>query len=299
VGQLGASLSAASPSSSAAASPSPDLGFISPVVARLAAERGVDLSQVAGTGVGGRITKKDVLAAAEVRPAPVSPSEATEATALPLTNVRRAIAEHMVRSVQTAPHVTTVMEADLGQVVAHRETWPAGVGGRPTYTAYFVVASAAALKAHPEVNSAWGDGQIWLKREINIGVAVATDEGLLVPVIKGADRKSLAEIAAEVSDLATRARDKRLRPDEVTGGTFTLTNHGVTGSLFATPIIHQPQCAILGIGTIEERVRVVEDAVAIRPMAYFSLTFDHRIIDGAIADRFLARVKETVEGWEA
>jgi 2-oxoglutarate dehydrogenase E2 component (dihydrolipoamide succinyltransferase) len=192
------------------------------------------------------------------------------------------------------------MEADLGRVAAHREAHQpqfARDGVRLTFTAYFVLAAVAALKAHPQVNSAWGGDKIVLKKEVNVGVAAAIDDGLIVPVIKNADQKSLLKIAAEVNDLAGRARAGQLQPDEVAGGTFTLTNHGVSGSLVATPIIHQPQCAILGVGAIEKRVKVVGDAIAIRPLAYLSLTFDHRIIDGAIADRFLATVKETLEKW--
>jgi pyruvate/2-oxoglutarate dehydrogenase complex dihydrolipoamide acyltransferase (E2) component len=303
-----------------------ELGLISPVVARLAAEHGIDLTQVPGTGAGGRITKKDVQqfieagrvpaweqpgdgelfrpteevlghSAADTRPAPAAPGD----RAVALTGMRRAIAEHMLRSKQTAPQVTTVMEADLSRVIAHRaEHKPqfAAAGVQLTYTAYFVLAAAAALKAHPQVNSAWAEDKILIKQALNIGVAAALDDGLIVPVIRDAGQKPLRQIAAEVNDLAARARRKELRPDEVTGGTFTITNHGVFGSLLATPIIHQPQCAILGVGAIEKRVKVIADAIAIRPLAYLSLTFDHRIIDGAQADRFLAEVKRALEEWE-
>jgi 2-oxoglutarate dehydrogenase E2 component (dihydrolipoamide succinyltransferase) len=214
--------------------------------------------------------------------------------------MRKSVAEHMVRSKQVAPHVTSVMEVDLSRVVAHREAHKARFardGVNLTFTAYFVVASVAALKAYPVVNSSWGEDKIIIKKEVNVGFAAALDDGLIVPVIKNADQKSLLKLAAEVNDLAGRARGKQLKPDEVAGGTFTLTNHGVTGSLFATPIINQPQCAILGVGAIEKRVKVIDDAIAIRPLAYLSLTIDHRILDGAIADRFLMKVKETLEGW--
>jgi 2-oxoglutarate dehydrogenase E2 component (dihydrolipoamide succinyltransferase) len=315
--------------------PSADLGFISPVVAKIAAEHGVDLAQVPGTGASGRITKKDVLAFVEGRqaaPRPAGrpsaevpaweqpglgelfrPSEevfgpaaspgaapAPSGEAIPLTGLRKSIAEHMVRSKQTSPHVTTVMEADLSRVAAHREANKAQFardGVNLTFTAYFVAASVAALKAYPAVNSTWGGDKILLKKEVNIGLAAAIEDGLIVPVIKQADQKSLLKLAAEVNDLAARARAKQLKPDEVAGGTFTITNHGVSGSLFATPIINQPQCAILGVGAIEKRVKVIDDAIAIRPMAYLSLTFDHRILDGAAADRFLMKVKETLEKW--
>jgi len=215
---------------------------------------------------------------------------------------RRAIAEHMVRSVHTSPHVSTVFEVDCSRIVAHRAANKADYaqkGVKLTFTPYFVLAAVAALKAVPVVNSTFTDAGIQLKREINVGVAVAIDEGLIVPVIGNADEKSLLGVAREVSDLAHRARAKQLRPDEVQGGTFTITNHGVSGSLVALPIINQPQAAILGVGMIQKRVVVVEgDAIAVRPMAYMSLTFDHRIMDGAVADRFMAVIKRTLEAWQ-
>lgn len=296
-----------------------DLGFISPVVAKLASEHKVDLSQLQGTGLGGRITKKDVLAFVESgKPTltPILPREAshtppppphTPAPALApgatisLNPMRKSIAEHMVRSKHTSPHVTTVFEADMSKAVAHREANKAIFardGVNLTFTAYFVAASVAALKAFPLVNSSFAEDKILLRKEVNIGVAVSLgEEGLIVPVIKQADDKSLLAIARELNDLANRARSKQLKPDEVQGGTFTITNHGISGSLFATPIINQPQCGILGVGAIQKRVVVINDAIAIRPMVYISLTFDHRIIDGAIADYFVAKVKDTLEGW--
>jgi 2-oxoglutarate dehydrogenase E2 component (dihydrolipoamide succinyltransferase) len=294
-----------------------DLGFISPVVARMAAEHGIDLSQVSGTGQGGRITKKDVQAylerskvgvGADLRvspptPAPISPaaSLAAPGEVLPLTQTRRLIAEHMVMSKHTSPHVTTVMEADMSRVAAHREANKASFardGANLTFTAYFVAASVAALKAYPMVNSSWSDQGLVLHRQVHIGVAASLgEEGLIVPVIKNADSFSLLGLARAVNDLAERARAKKLQPDEVKGGTFTITNHGVSGSLFATPIINQPQCAILGVGVIQKRVVVINDAIAIRPMVYISLTFDHRILDGAMGDTFLNKVVETLQGW--
>ena len=304
-----------------------ELGFISPVVAKIASEEGIDLYQVTGTGRGGRITKKDVLSYLEQRtavpvqapavekpkpekpavPAPqitpaispaVSPGEV-----VPLTPVRRSIAEHMVYSKRTSPHVTTVMEADLGRVVAHRKENKERFerdGVNLTFTAYFVAASVAALKAFPIVNSSWSDDGILIHPEINIGVATSLGEaGLIVPVIKNADTLSLLGLARQVNDLANRARSRQLNTDEVKGGTFTITNHGTSGSLFATPIINQPQCAILGVGAIQKRVVVLDgsDAIAVRPMVYLSLTFDHRILDGAIADYFLAKVVESLQDW--
>lgn len=311
--------------------PRRDLGFISPIVARLADEHKVDLQRVAGTGQGGRITKKDVLDYVEqmktgVAPAPAAPPPAppvalpptapapppishlppptSDLDFIPVVGIRKQIAEHMVRSEHTAPHVTTVWEVDMSKALAHRVANKAQFardGVDLTLTAYFVVASVAALKAVPVVNSQWAEDKILLKREVNVGVAVALDEGLIVPVIKNADEKSLLRIAREVNDLAQRARSKNLKPDDVAGGTFTISNHGVSGSLFATPIISQPQTGILGVGVMQKRVVVVSasgnDSIAIRPMVYVSLTFDHRVLDGAVADRFLAKLKETLENW--
>ena len=298
----------------------PELGFISPVVARMASEYDIDLSRIEGTGLEGRITKLDVQAflelggtASQAVPAPMSPKPAPEKLVpdessqdglIPMTKIRRTIADHMTASKRTSPHVTTVMEADMSRVVAHRGAHKpvyARDGVNLTYTAYFIAAIAAALKFHPEVNSSWTDEGIRLHKEINIGMATALEggEGLIVPVIKGADGLSLLGLARRINDLAHRARSKGLQPDEVRGGTFTLTNHGISGSLFATPIINQPQCGILGVGALEKRVVVIDDAIAIRPMVYISLTFDHRILDGAGADHFLARVKANLETWSA
>jgi 2-oxoglutarate dehydrogenase E2 component (dihydrolipoamide succinyltransferase) len=321
----------------------PYTGRISPVVGRIAAEHGVDLGRVKGTGRDGRITKEDILAYVEATPvarpptaetaaettddrrpmtaepvaAPVAtpmyaetvgaglkpaPTAAVEGAyeLLPLTSIRRTIAEHMVRSKHTSPHVTTVFEFDFAAVAAHRRAHKdsfARDGAHLTYTAYIVAATVAALKAHPMVNSSWSDEGILLKREIHIGMATAIDDGLIVPVIKNADGLNLLGLARAINDLADRARAKQLKPDEVKGGTFSITNHGTTGSLFATPIINQPQCGILGVGAIEKRVKVIDDAIAIRPLAYVSFTFDHRILDGASADRFVSTIKEQIEGW--
>jgi 2-oxoglutarate dehydrogenase E2 component (dihydrolipoamide succinyltransferase) len=286
----------------------------------MASEHDIDLSRIEGTGLEGRITKLDVQAflelggtASQAVPAPMSPKPAPEKLVpdessqdglIPMTKIRRTIADHMTASKRTSPHVTTVMEADMSRVVAHRGAHKpvyARDGVNLTYTAYFIAAIAAALKFHPEVNSSWTDEGIRLHKEINIGMATALEggEGLIVPVIKGADGLSLLGLARRINDLAHRARSKGLQPDEVRGGTFTLTNHGISGSLFATPIINQPQCGILGVGALEKRVVVIDDAIAIRPMVYISLTFDHRILDGAGADHFLARVKANLETWSA
>jgi 2-oxoglutarate dehydrogenase E2 component (dihydrolipoamide succinyltransferase) len=218
-----------------------------------------------------------------------------------MTPVRRLIAEHMVMSKHTSPHVTTVMEADMSRVAAHREANKAAFardGANLTFTAYLIAAAVSALKAYPIVNSSWSEAGVVLHRTINIGMATSLgEEGLIVPVIKNADGLSLLGLARAINDLSNRARLKKLQPDEVKGGTFTLTNHGTSGSLFATPIINQPQCAILGAGVIQKRVVVINDAIAIRPMIYVSLTFDHRILDGASADTFLGKVVETLQDW--
>lgn len=305
-----------------------ELGFISPVVARMASENGIDLYQITGTGQGGRITKKDLerylqeQKAPTTRPAPTKPP-APEILAAPpsqpmppsiektgqlvgLTPLRKQIAEHMVRSRHTSAHVTTIMEADLGRVVAHRQANKdrfAQDGVNLTFTAYFVAASVAALKAYPLVNSSFSEEGIYIHPMINIGVATSLGEaGLIVPVIKNADSLSLLGIARTVNDLSSRARNRHLVPDEVQGGTFTITNHGISKSLFATPIINQPQCAILGVGAIQKRPVVVSDkelgdVIVVRTMVYLGLTFDHRILDGAQADNFLARLVETLENW--
>ena len=207
----------------------------------------------------------------------------------------------MAMSQKTSPHVLTVMEADLSKVVTHRaankETF-AREGVNLTFTAYFIAAIAAGLKAYPMTNSSWTEEGVLLHKAINVGMATSlNEEGLIVPVIKNADNLSLLATARVVNDLAYRARARKLQPEEVRGGTFTLTNHGISGSLFAFPIINQPQCGILGVGAIQKRVLVVDDAIAIRPMVYLSFAFDHRILDGASADRFLMKVKETLDNW--
>ncbi|NOT05258.1 MAG: 2-oxo acid dehydrogenase subunit E2 [Anaerolineales bacterium] len=290
-----------------------DLGFISPVVAKIAAEHGVNLSQIQGTGLSGRITKNDVLAFVESgmktidrRPQTIvnrqSSIVATEGDQLiKHTSMRKSIAEHMVMSKHTSPHVLTVMEADMSRVAKHRAANKAAFerdGVNLTFTAYFMSAIVAGLKAYPMVNSSWSDEGVLIHKNINIGMATSLgEEGLIVPVIKGADNLSLLAMARSVNDLANRARNKKLQPDEVKGGTFTLTNHGISGSLFAFPVINQPQCGILGIGAMQKRAVVIDDAIAIRPMVYMSFVFDHRILDGASADWFLAKIKETLENW--
>jgi 2-oxoisovalerate dehydrogenase E2 component (dihydrolipoyl transacylase) len=290
-----------------------DVGFISPVVAKIAAEHGVNLQDVTGTGLNGRITKSDVLAFVERGKQkvaePVSPVTRPPSPVTPImgdqlikhTVIRKQIAEHMVMSKHTSPHVLTVMEADMSRVVKHRSANKeifTRDGVNLTFTAYFMMAIVAGLKAYPTVNSSWTDEGILVHKAVNIGMATSLgEEGLIVPVIKEADNLSLLAMARMVNDLANRARTKKLQPDEVKGGTFTLTNHGTSGSLFAFPVINQPQSSILGVGAMQKRVVVIDDAIAIRPMVYLSFVFDHRILDGASADAFLVKVKETLENW--
>jgi 2-oxoglutarate dehydrogenase E2 component (dihydrolipoamide succinyltransferase) len=298
-----------------------ELGFISPIVAKIAAEHGVNLSRVQGTGLNGRVTKNDVLNYVEQKTIDpgqqtvahrphlhrtqeqVSPmvSPATGDQLIKHTVIRKQIAEHMVMSKHTSPHVLTVMEADMSRVAKHRsankETFVRD-GVNLTFTAYFMMAIDAGLKAYPNVNSSWIDEGVLVHKAVNIGMATSLgEEGLIVPVIKDADNLSLLAMARIVNDLAHRARSKKLQPEDVKGGTFTLTNHGISGSLFAFPVINQPQCGILGVGAMQKRVVVIDDAIAIRPMVYLSFAFDHRILDGASADWFLMKVKETLENW--
>jgi len=259
--------------------PSTDLGFISPVVAKIAAEHGVNLSQVTGTGLNGRITKNDVLSFVEnrksdvgsqkskvesqnLRPSTFDLQPATGGQLIKHTLIRKSIAEHMVMSKHTSPHVLTVMEADLSRVSKHRAANKSVFerdGVKLTFTAYFMSAIVAGLKAYPTVNSSWTDEGVLIHKAINLGMATSLgEEGLIVPVIKGADNLSLLAMARTINDLANRARIKKLQPDEVKGGTFTLTNHGISGSLFAFPVINQPQCGILGVGAMQKRVIVIE-----------------------------------------
>jgi len=321
-----------------------DVGFISPVVARLAAEHNVDLSKVEGKGVRGRIRKKDVLAYIKQREsqqpevpewekpgsgdlfkpaqteeyAPIAVPAAQPASAslagdqiAPLSRMRKLIAEHMVMSKRTSPHVSTFFLADMSKVVKHRYANKARFaqdGVNLTFTPYFVAAVARALKKHPLANSSWSDQGIVLHRAINVGMATAIDDGLIVPVVKNADSYNLLGLARIVNDLAERARANKLTPDEIRGATFTITNHGTGGSLFASPIINQPNVGILGIGAIHKEAVVVsqghpllpdpEDYIAIRPVTYLSFAIDHRVLDGATADAFVAEVKAILETWQ-
>jgi len=297
----------------------------SPVVRRIAAEHDVDLRQISGSGISGRVTKQDILehiahreapAEAPRRAAPAAPAappmpatpavpaylpgEAVEL--VPMSPIRRKTAEHMVLSKRISAHVSTVFEVDMSRVDElrrkHRASYEERNGVRLTYLPFIVKATVDALKEFPILNSSVDGDNIVYRKEINLGIAVALDWGLIVPVIRGADEKNILGLTRAIGDLADRARSKKLKVDEVQGGTFTITNPGVFGSLFGTPIINQPQVAILGVGTIEKRPVVREDAIAIRTMAYFALTFDHRIVDGSDADRFMARIKQGLQEFD-
>ncbi len=298
-------------------------GRLSPLVKKMAEENKIDLNQVHGSGEEGRITKEDVLiylesrkvapsTAAEkpvqtaVEPAPIEKQVSLPGELLQLSSSRKQIAERMVNSQHTSPHVLTVMEADLSKVLAHRAANKAAFAAQDvnlTLTAYFCSAIVSSLKSFPMVNASWTDEGIQLHRDINLGIATALGEqGLIVPVIKDAGLLSLQGLAQKINDLSSRARTKKLLPEEVKGGTFTLTNHGSGGSIFASPIIFQPQAAILGTGMMQKRAVVItdlsgNDSIAIRPMIYLSLVFDHRILDGEGADRFLKAIKENLENW--
>lgn len=274
-------------------------GHHSPAVRQLAREQGVELSQVTGTGADGRVTKKDVQdfivqGGGSAKMTGPGGERSMGEEILPFTQMRRTIAERMVKSRQTSAHVTTFFEADFSGIAKFRE------GRTLTYLPFVIRAVTRAIREVPVMNSAWGEQGIIVKKDIHVGVATALEDGLLVPVVRHADRKGLTQLAKDIADLAERARSKKLNPEEVQGGTFTITNHGGGGSMFSTPIIHQPQIAILGIGAIQKRTVVISDAIAIRPMGYLSLSFDHRIIDGATADQFMAKVKSYLEQsqWE-
>lgn len=272
----------------------------SPAVRQLATEHGIDLSQVKGTGVGGRVTKKDVLdfiaqsGSQTTGSATVVDEPSMGEELLLFTQMRKTIADRMVKSKQASAHVTTFFEVDFSSVTKFRQ------GRSLTYLPFVVRAVTRAIRDVSIVNSSWGEQGILVKKDIHMGIATALEDGLLVPVVRYADRKGLTQLAKEIADLSERARSKKLNPEEVQGGTFTITNHGGFGSLFSTPIIHQPQIAILGIGAIQKRAVVIDDAIAIRPMGYLSLSFDHRVIDGATADQFVAKVKHYLEQshWE-
>jgi pyruvate dehydrogenase E2 component (dihydrolipoamide acetyltransferase) len=285
----------------------------SPLVRKIAAEHGVNISSLQGSGVAGRVTKRDILGFIETGPAPKIAPPASRLplpaawpgdTVEPMSKMRALISEHMVASRHTSAHVTSFIEIDFTRVARirakKRAEFEAATGQKLTYMPFIIKAVTQGLRAFPVMNSSVAGTNVIYRKQINIGVAVALEWGLIVPVIRSADDLSLSGITRALNDVAARARAKKLSPDEVQGGTFTITNPGVFGSLMGTPIINQPQVAILGVGAIEKRPKVLpgvdgEDTIAIRTCAYFSISFDHRIIDGAVADQFLAFVKKTIE----
>jgi 2-oxoglutarate dehydrogenase E2 component (dihydrolipoamide succinyltransferase) len=314
----------------------------SPLVRKMAKEHNVDISQLQGTGIAGRVTKNDILAyigqgeqqadgrgqrAESLGPRAEGTGQRAEGTAqasegkrqagpaierptfkpgasdevVPMSVMRKRIAEHMVLSRRTSAHVHSVFEVNFSTVAKVREAKKAEyqrAGANLTYLSFIVKATVDALRHVPIVNASLDEDNVVFHKDVNIGIAVALDWGLIVPVVKHADEKNLLGLSRSVADLAARARSKQLKPDDVQGGTFTITNPGVFGALFGMPIISQPQVAILGVGNVEKRPVVVDDAIAIRPMAYLTLGYDHRLIDGAVADQFMSHLKHTLENWK-
>ena len=339
--------SSAAPAPSAPASPAPQPASgervrSSPLVRKIARENNIDVSQIPGTGAGGRVSKSDILSAVQSGGAPAAAASsggASSATAAPparpagvppatggasasavlenavprekmyfghyevqpMSVMRQRIAEHMVLSKHVSPHVYSVDEADMTAIATLRAKMKAKFeetsGTKLTFMPFFVRAAVEALRAFPTVNASVDGTNIILHKECNIGIAVALDWGLIVPVIKNAEEKNFLGIARTMNDLAERARAKKLKPDEVSEGTFAITNPGVFGGLFGLPVINQPNVAILGLGTIEKRPVVIDDAIAIRSMVYLTLSYDHRVVDGAIAHQFMAKLKHTLENW--
>jgi len=309
----------------------------SPLVRKLAKEHNVDLASVEGSGAGGRISKRDILAAVgsgAARPAAPPPSAPFPAPptvssppgaggavahpalenavpreriyfgsyeAQPMSVMRQRIAEHMVVSKRVSPHVYSIDEADMTPITRIRERSKAAFeskyGTKLTFMPFFVRACVQALRAYPTVNASADGTTVVLHREVNVGIAVALDWGLIVPVLKNAEEKNFLGLARGINDLAERARAKKLKPEEVQESTFSITNPGVYGGLMGLPVINQPNVAILGIGAIQKRPMVIDDAIAIRSMVYLTLSYDHRVVDGATAHQFLGKVKALLEGW--
>lgn len=281
-------------------------GFLSPLARKLIRTHGLDPARIHGTGLGGRIMKQDILDYLEQNHKSAPSVSTRTSNVVPHSTGRKRIAERMLRSMHSSAPVLTVMEADLSAVLQHRSMHRdafAREGIRLTLTAYFVQAAAHALLRHPLVNASWTDEGMEYHEDINIGMAVALgSEGLIVPVIRNAERLSLKELASRIEDLAARARNRALTVDDVRGATFSVTNHGTGGSLFATPVIVEGHTGILGIGAMQKRPMVVQtadgsDAIAIKPMVYLSFVFDHRVMDGEGADGFLKTVKDLLESW--
>ena len=276
----------------------------SPMVRRMARDHGIDLSEMEGkgTGEGGRITKRDIQSFIEQREEAKAPANESAGERVPMTAMRKSIAEHMTASRRTSAHVATVFEVDCSAILNARAMLKPEFQRSDvdlTITPFFIQAVAKAIRKFPIINSSVDGDDVIHKKAINVGIAVALEGGLIVPVIRKTDEMKLLDIARATSDLGERARTKKLLPDEVQGGTFTITNPGNFGGLFGIPIIHQPQVAILAMGGIESRPVVVDEAIAVRPMVYLALSFDHRIIDGAVADGFMADIKHTLENWKS
>ena len=298
----------------------------SPLVRRMAREHDVDISQIVGSGVGGRVTKTDVFGyigertrraeqseqRAESQPPPIAegtrPAAKTPAAhtrghvdVRPLSVMRRRIAEHMLLSRRTSAHVHTVFHVNFSTVERIRRQKKADyerLGVKLTYMSFIAKAVIDAIRTHPIINASIDGDNVVYKKDVNLGIAVALDSGLIVPVVKNADERNILGLTRALEDIVTRARSKQLKPEDVQGGTFTITNPGQAGAQFGMPIINQPQAAILGVGTIERRPVVVDDAIAIRTMAYMTLGFDHRLVDGAVADAFMADVKHQIEHFD-
>ena len=293
----------------------------SPLVRRIAKEHNVDIQLVKGTGISGRVTKSDILGYIQseaattahppgrpARPAtpaspPAGPSfkPGENVQIVPMSVMRKKIAEHMVLSARTSPHVYSVYEVNFGRVAALREKHKGqyeSAGARLTFTAFIAKVIVDALRQFPLVNASLDGDNVVYKKDINLGIAVALENGLIVPVIRNADEKNLLGLSRAINDIGARARTKKLNPEEVQGGTFTITNPGIFGALYGLPLINQPQVAILGVGAIEKRAVVIDDAIGIRPMCHLTLGYDHRLIDGADAGRFLVFVKERLEQFE-
>jgi 2-oxoisovalerate dehydrogenase E2 component (dihydrolipoyl transacylase) len=301
---------------SAAAVPASD-AKLSPAVRKLAAERGIDPTTIQGSGLGGRVTREDVLAATGVGDAaapvqgPPAPTPAAQPAHLDgareelvkLGIMRKSIAEHMVRSLATSPHAWTLQEVDVTNLVRYREAEKEGFRARHgvalTYLPFVAQILFDALKRYPWLNSSWSDEGVVLKHYVNLGVAVSIADGLIVPVVKDADRLGFTELVTRLNDVIERARNKQLKPEDVQGGSFTLNNTGATGSVASQPIINQPQAAILTTESIVRRPVVVGEGIAVRHMMNMCLSFDHRIIDGMMAGQFLAHIKQGLESWTA
>ena len=306
---------AAAPASPATAEGGAESGRLSPAVRKLAAEHGIDPSSLRGSGMGGRVTRDDVVAAVGSResppaqaapPPPPSPSaparvDGTREELMKLSVMRRSIAEHMVRSLATSPHAWTLQEVDVTNLVRYREsekeTFKARHGVALTYLPFVAQVVCEAIKQYPWLNSSWSDEGVILKRYINLGIAVSIPDGLIVPVLKDADRLGFTDMVSTINDLVERARTKKLKTEDVQGGTFTLNNTGAPGAVASQPIINQPQAAILTTESIVKRPVVINDAIAVRHMMNVCLSFDHRIIDGMMAGQFLGSVKQRLEEW--